>query len=78
VRRVPTAAILSFRLGGTDGVSIEAEKWAGALRHLGWHVFSVAGAGPVDILLPGLAIDAPHRLVATSSSTRWPPPTWSS
>jgi glycosyltransferase involved in cell wall biosynthesis len=68
VRRVPTAAIVSFRLGGTDGVSIEAEKWAAALRHLGWRTFSVAGAGPVDVTLAGLAIDAPgpprhHELV---------------
>jgi mannosylglucosylglycerate synthase len=58
VRRVPTAAILSFRLGGSDGVSIEAEKWANALRHLGWGVFTVAGSGPVDVTLAGLAIDA--------------------
>jgi len=55
---VPTAAILSFRLGGSDGVSIEAAKWAGALRQLGWDLLTVAGAGPVDVLLEGLAIDA--------------------
>ena len=56
---VPTAALLSFRLGGNDGVSIEAAKWAGALRDLGWDILTVAGAGPVDIRLEGLAIDAP-------------------
>jgi glycosyltransferase involved in cell wall biosynthesis len=56
---VPTAALLSFRLGGSDGVSIEAVKWAGALRQLGWDTLTVAGAGPVDVLLEGLAIDAP-------------------
>jgi mannosylglucosylglycerate synthase len=56
---VPTAALLSFRLGGSDGVSIEAAKWAGALQHLGWRVYTVAGAGPVDVLLEGLAIGAP-------------------
>jgi glycosyltransferase involved in cell wall biosynthesis len=59
VRRVPTAALLSFRLGGSDGVSIESAKWAGALRRLGWSVVTVAGEGPVDTTLPGLAIGAP-------------------
>jgi len=55
---VPTAALVSFRLGGSDGVSIEAEKWAGALGRLGWHVITVAGSGPVDTRLDGLAMDA--------------------
>jgi glycosyltransferase involved in cell wall biosynthesis len=55
---VPTAALVSFRLGGSDGVSIEAEKWAGALRRLGWRVITVAGSGPVDTRLEGLAMDA--------------------
>jgi glycosyltransferase involved in cell wall biosynthesis len=58
VRRVPRAAFLSFRLGGHDGVSIEAAKWADALRTVGWQVGTVAGDGPVDTLLPGLAMDA--------------------
>ena len=55
---MPNAALVSFRLGGHDGVSIESAKWAGALSALGWHVGTVAGDGPVDTLLPGLAIDA--------------------
>jgi len=61
---VPTVALVSFRLGGSDGVSIEAEKWAGALRRLGWRVITVAGSGPVDTRVDGLAIDAtaPPRL----------------
>ncbi len=25
---IPTTALLSFRLGGTDGVAVEAAKWA--------------------------------------------------
>jgi glycosyltransferase involved in cell wall biosynthesis len=50
--------MISFRLGGGDGVSVEAAKWAGALRTLGWDVRTVAGAGPVDHLLPGLAMHA--------------------
>jgi glycosyltransferase involved in cell wall biosynthesis len=55
---VATACIISFRLGGEDGVAIEAAKWADALGLLGWTVGTVAGAGPVDTVLPGLAIDA--------------------
>jgi glycosyltransferase involved in cell wall biosynthesis len=55
---VPTATLLSFRLGGGDGVSVEAAKWATALGQLGWEVTTVAGSGPVDALVPGLAIDA--------------------
>lgn len=50
---------VSFRLGGSDGVSIEANKWMGALRALGHRVTSVAGEGEADVLLPGLAIGAP-------------------
>ena len=51
-------AILSFRLGGTDGVSIEAAKWFRALTSLGHDVTTVAGEGPVDVTVPGLAIGA--------------------
>lgn len=49
---------VSFRLGGTDGVSIEATKWTKAFRSLGHEVTWVAGEGPVDALVPGLAIGA--------------------
>ncbi len=49
---------VSFRLGGSDGVSIEADKWMCALRALGHRVTSVAGQGEADLLLPGLAIGA--------------------
>ncbi len=54
------AAIVSFRLGGHDGVSVEAEKWSAALQALGFEVTTVAGEGPVDHLVPGLAIGAPE------------------
>ena len=57
---IPTAALLSFRLGGSDGVAVEAVKWAGALHRLGFATVTVAGGGPVDHLLPGLAIGAPE------------------
>ena len=56
---MPTAAIVSFRLGGTDGVAIEAAKWEWALRERGFDTFSVAGAELPD-LLPGLAMGAPE------------------
>lgn len=56
---VPTAGLISFRLGGHDGVSIEAAKWASALAELGWRVFTVAGSGPVDTVLAGLGVGAP-------------------
>jgi glycosyltransferase involved in cell wall biosynthesis len=52
--------MISFRLGGEDGVSVEAAKWTAALDLLGWDVRTVAGAGPVDTTLPGLAIGAPE------------------
>ena len=69
----PTAALLSYRLGGTDGVSVEAAKWEWALRVLGFSTRRIAGeiCDPPrrdDAVLPGFAIDAPeggadaHRL----------------
>jgi len=51
-----TCAIVSFRLGLTDGVSIVAANWAEALRDLGFDVVTVAGDGPVDRLVPGLSM----------------------
>ena len=51
--------LLSFRLGGTDGVAVEARKWSTALAALGFSVRRVAGeladgAGPDDIEIPEL------------------------
>jgi glycosyltransferase involved in cell wall biosynthesis len=48
------AVSISFRLGGPDGVSVEAAKWQGALQTLGYRVRTVAGDGPVDVRVPGL------------------------
>jgi glycosyltransferase involved in cell wall biosynthesis len=58
----PVAVQLSFRLGGTDGVAIEAGKWEWALRELGFAVRRVAGdiddePRPDDVTLPFLAIE---------------------
>ncbi len=50
----PVAVSVSYRLGGADGVSIEAAKWQWALRELGYRVRTVAGAGPVDVVVEGL------------------------
>ena len=55
---VTSAALVSFRLGRADGVSVVAKRWREALVDLGFDVSTVAGDGPVDRLVPGLAIDA--------------------
>ncbi len=60
----PQAVTVSFRLGGDDGVSVEARKWAWALQQLGFETRRVAGAiegdpEPDDIELPGLTLDQP-------------------
>ncbi len=52
-----TIALLSFRLGGTDGVSVVADRWSTILRSHGWDVVSVAGDGPVDRIVSGLGLD---------------------
>jgi len=58
----PTAALLSFRLGGTDGVSVEARKWEWALQQRGFDTRRIAGElidelRPDDAWLPYLAIE---------------------
>lgn len=72
----PQAVTVSFRLGGDDGVSVEARKWAWALHELGFETRRVAGeiensSEPDDVVIPGLAIDPagaepadPHALRA--------------
>ena len=41
----PEAVVVSYRLGGADGVAVEAAKWEWALRELGFTVRRVAGGG---------------------------------
>ena len=48
---------MSFRLGWQDGVSVEAAKWAAALRTLGYEIRTVAGGGVADVIVPGLDIN---------------------
>src|SRR4029079_13144530 len=57
------ASMVSFRLGGPDGVSVQAATWGRALEHLGYSLRRVAGAladgpRPGDVVVPGLAVTA--------------------
>jgi len=58
---VATVAIVSFRLGSADGVSVVAGRWAAILRRLGHRVVTAAGAGPVDRAVAGLEIGAARQ-----------------
>lgn len=56
------AVQVSYRLGGADGVAVEARKWEWALHELGFSVRRIAGElddglRPDDTWLPFLAID---------------------
>lgn len=53
---MPVCAVVSFRLNLSDGVSIVAKTWQQALQDNGWTTYSIAGEGPVDHLIPELAI----------------------
>ncbi|MCY4632361.1 MAG: glycosyltransferase family 4 protein [bacterium] len=55
---MPTVAIVSFRLGLADGVSVVATHWGAILERLGHNVVTVAGEGPVDRRVAGLEINA--------------------
>ena len=66
---MPVAVQLSFRLGGADGVGVEARKWEWALHELGFSVRRVAGelddgVRPDDTWLPFLSIDPPPGAVS--------------
>ncbi|HXV93254.1 MAG TPA: glycosyltransferase family 4 protein [Pseudonocardia sp.] len=52
------AAVLSYRLGMADGVSVTAAQWVAALRRLGMQVRTVAGDGHPDVLVRSLALDS--------------------
>ena len=55
--------VVSHRLGGLDGVSIEAAKWVHAFRSLGWTVTRAAGHfvdhEPTDVVVRGMWADLP-------------------
>jgi len=55
--------MVSFRLGGPDGVSVQAATWGRALERLGYSLRRVAGEladglRPDDVVVPGLAVAA--------------------
>ncbi len=55
--------MVSFRLGGPDGVSVQAATWGRALERLGYSLRRVAGElsdglRPGDVVVPGLAVAA--------------------
>ena len=52
--------MVSYRLGGGDGVSVEAAKWINALRVLGHDVVTMAGSGTADLLVDGLRLADAH------------------
>ncbi len=54
---VSRGAILSFRLGLSDGVSIVARLWQSLLADIGFEMVTVAGEGPVDRVVPGLGTE---------------------
>lgn len=58
-------AVLSFRLGSADGVSVAAAQWIAALGRLGCQVRTIAGAGIADHLIPGLALDSRHPVCSS-------------
>src|SRR5215218_9102926 len=61
----PVATFVSYRLGGTDGVSIEAAKWMQALESSGFATRRVAGqlasGQPGDVEVSWLALGADAR-----------------
>jgi mannosylglucosylglycerate synthase len=72
---LPTAVLLSYRLGGADGVAVEAAKWEWALRVLGMSIRRVAGqfddsGRPDDTTLEFLAIDPGRSSVDPDGLTR--------
>ena len=60
----PTAgrrvALVSYRLGMADGVSVTAEQWLRALGRLGMRVRTVAGDGRPDVVVRTLAVQSPR------------------
>ena len=75
----PVAVQLSYRLGGADGVAVEARKWEWALHELGFEVRRVAGElddglRPDDTWLPYLAIDPVDESTPAPDASRPPSP----
>ncbi len=70
-------AIVSYRLGMADGVSVTAGQWVRALRRLGIRVRTVAGDGRPDVLVRSLALDSPRPPTrGRARPRRWTTSTW--
>ncbi|MGH8986380.1 MAG: glycosyltransferase, partial [Acidimicrobiia bacterium] len=68
-----SAVLLSYRLGDTDGVSVETEKWERALHELGFTTRRVTGeladARAGDVVLPWLAWGSSEPPAASELAT---------
>ncbi len=62
--------ICHYRVGRTDGVSLEIAKRSSLLREMGWEVFLLAGSGSdrADYLIPELDFDRPEVRKITENS----------
>ncbi|MGH8919228.1 MAG: hypothetical protein ACRD0H_13030, partial [Actinomycetes bacterium] len=69
----PVATLASFRLGGADGVAVEAAKWGRALGSLGYEVRTVAGSGQADLIVPELRAGSLESAGGPDPSV-WPDP----
>lgn len=62
--------ICHYRVGRTDGVSLEISKRASVLEEMGWKVYLLAGSGSdgADFIIPELDFDRPEvRKIANNS-----------
>jgi glycosyltransferase involved in cell wall biosynthesis len=54
---VKNIAVVSYRLNGADGVSVESAKWCNVLSDLGYRTYLIAGEGAdLDYCIPELSI----------------------
>ena len=65
-----TVLICHYRIGRTDGVSLEIDKRADILRELGWKVYLLAGTGSdgADFVIPELDFDREEVRKITNNS----------
>ena len=72
-------ALCHFRVGETDGVSLEMDKWKKALENLGHEVIYIAGsAGNCDAeIIPGLHYQLPLNNEIVAQAYEKIRPTWS-
>ena len=69
---IKKALICHYRVGRTDGVSLEITKRANVLKEMGWKVYLLAGTGSdgADFIIPELDFDRTEvRKIATNAFT---------